>query len=299
LKAAAAAAAATDATSTAAATAASTNSSDVDTSSTATASSTPSSVALSLDLGCEVAVLHELPLATPDGYPVALVLTDGRRLECDLVVSATGVRPNTDWCPPELTRAAEEDGGGILVDECMRTSLPDVFAAGDCATLRFSSAFMAQHPADSPNLFHSTRLWSHAKMLGLYAARAMSGEYTDELIDLGGFNFLLFAHTTTLFGRKTILLGKYNLQGYSVDEVRQLKSRGELRTLVRCKPGGCEEFIKLHLLHDRIIGAMLIGGEETADLEETFENLMLNQSNLEQFGDFLNDVDIDLADYFD
>lgn len=260
-------------------------------------SSSSSSIELNLELNCEVTELQQLPLASPDAYPLALVLSNGHRIECDLVVSATGVQPNTEWCPAELTRSED---GGIIVDECLRTSVPDVFAAGDCATLRFSAAHDAeQHTASHPNLFHSSRLWSHAKLLGCYAARAMSGLYDSELTDLGGFNFLLFAHTTMLFGRKAIFLGRYNLQGYSVEDVRELKKSGALKTLVRCKPEDCEEFIKLHLLHHRIIGAVLLGGDETADLEETFENLALNQTNLEQFGDFLNDVDVDLADYFD
>jgi hypothetical protein len=47
------------------------------------------------------------------------------------------------------------------------------------------------------------RLWSQAKTQGVYAARAMAGE-EDEL----GFFFELFAHSTHLFGKKLILLGR-------------------------------------------------------------------------------------------
>ena len=56
------------------------------------------------------------------------VLTGGEELSFDILVTAVGVRPNT-----ELVAAA---GGavekGIVVDASGRTSLPDVFAAGDC-----------------------------------------------------------------------------------------------------------------------------------------------------------------------
>lgn len=193
------------------------------------------------------------------------------------------------------------DDGGIQIDESMHSSVPDVFAAGDCSSLRFSLDFQSQHSELHPCLFHPARLWGHAKLLGLYAARAMSGQYDEELSELGGFNFLLFAHTTTLLGKKVILLGRFNLQGFSPDDVRRLKAQKALRTLVRCKPDRREELIKLHLLHGRIIGATIIGdaGSETVDLEETFENLMLNQTNMNEYGDFLNDVQVDLADYFD
>jgi len=46
----------------------------------------------------------------------------------------------------------------------------------------------------------------------------------------------------------------------------------------------------------RMMGAVLIG--ET-DLEETFENLILNQTDLSSYGEDLLDPNIDLEDYFD
>ncbi len=55
-------------------------------------------------------------------------LQSGRTCAFDILVVAVGVRPNV-----ELVREA---GGtvarGIVTDECQRTDLPDVFAAGDC-----------------------------------------------------------------------------------------------------------------------------------------------------------------------
>lgn len=54
---------------------------------------------------------------------------EGLTIESDVVVAGLGVRPNT--------RLAEEAGikvdNGIVVDESMRTSVPDVYAAGDVA----------------------------------------------------------------------------------------------------------------------------------------------------------------------
>ncbi len=56
-------------------------------------------------------------------------LDDGTRLEADLVIVSTGVRPNTAIA----AEAGLECGprGHIIVDECLRTSDPDIFAAGD------------------------------------------------------------------------------------------------------------------------------------------------------------------------
>jgi NADPH-dependent 2,4-dienoyl-CoA reductase/sulfur reductase-like enzyme len=57
-------------------------------------------------------------------------LTDGTRLEVDAVVVATGVRPQATIA--SAAGATAGPGGALLVDDAMRTSLPDVFAAGDC-----------------------------------------------------------------------------------------------------------------------------------------------------------------------
>lgn len=54
----------------------------------------------------------------------------GKRLSVDAVVLATGVRPASSVAA--AAGAATDPAGALLVDESMRTSLPDVFAAGDC-----------------------------------------------------------------------------------------------------------------------------------------------------------------------
>jgi NADPH-dependent 2,4-dienoyl-CoA reductase/sulfur reductase-like enzyme len=57
-----------------------------------------------------------------------------RDIDSDLIVLGTGVRPNS-----EIARDAGVELGyanAIKVDEYMRTNIPDIFAAGDCATAR-------------------------------------------------------------------------------------------------------------------------------------------------------------------
>jgi len=60
-------------------------------------------------------------------------VVDGAEIGTDLVVIATGVRPATEL----LVRAGARylPDRSIVVDAGMRTSLPDVFAAGDCVAL--------------------------------------------------------------------------------------------------------------------------------------------------------------------
>ncbi len=61
------------------------------------------------------------------------VRTAGGTLPADVVVLAIGIRPATAWLEGS---GIETLKGCILVDETMRTNLPDVYAAGDCAEVR-------------------------------------------------------------------------------------------------------------------------------------------------------------------
>jgi ferredoxin-nitrite reductase len=56
-----------------------------------------------------------------------IALADGRRFEADLVVVSTGIRPNVDW----VKRSGIHCEHGVVVDDRMQTSAPNVYAAGD------------------------------------------------------------------------------------------------------------------------------------------------------------------------
>jgi NADPH-dependent 2,4-dienoyl-CoA reductase/sulfur reductase-like enzyme len=61
--------------------------------------------------------------------PLLVRLSDGQQFECDLVISATGVKPNMGL----LAGSAVTCLLGVLTDEHMQTNVPGVYAAGDCA----------------------------------------------------------------------------------------------------------------------------------------------------------------------
>ncbi len=61
-----------------------------------------------------------------------LVRTEKEDISCDLVLMAAGIRPETGFLKDTGIRMARN--GAILVDREMRSSLPDIYAAGDCAT---------------------------------------------------------------------------------------------------------------------------------------------------------------------
>ncbi|MDP2167411.1 MAG: FAD-dependent oxidoreductase [Thermodesulfovibrionales bacterium] len=67
-----------------------------------------------------------------DGHAGALMLEDGRRIDCDMIIVSAGVRPDTA-CAGSLKLNV---GKGIVVNDRMETGLPDVYAAGDVAEHR-------------------------------------------------------------------------------------------------------------------------------------------------------------------
>lgn len=81
--------------------------------------------------GVNLVVGDEVIALEGDSLGVKRVITrNGLRLETDLVVLAVGVKPNVD-----LARACGlkiGSLGGILVNQYLQTSDPDIFAAGDC-----------------------------------------------------------------------------------------------------------------------------------------------------------------------
>jgi 3-phenylpropionate/trans-cinnamate dioxygenase ferredoxin reductase subunit len=64
-----------------------------------------------------------------DGAVAGVRLADGEVLPCELVIVGIGIVPEV---APLLTAGAR-GGNGVQVDEVCRTSLPDVYAIGDCA----------------------------------------------------------------------------------------------------------------------------------------------------------------------
>jgi NADPH-dependent 2,4-dienoyl-CoA reductase/sulfur reductase-like enzyme len=61
--------------------------------------------------------------------PLRARLSNGQWLESDLIICATGVKPSIAFLENSPVKCLQ----GVLTDEHMQTSVPGVFAAGDCA----------------------------------------------------------------------------------------------------------------------------------------------------------------------
>ena len=108
--------------------------------------------------GVELALEDSVAAFEGSGRIERVLTTKGRRLVCDLVVAGIGILPNSEL----LAAAGAAVDNGVLVDERCRTSLPDVWAAGDVAN--------HLHP-----LFGRLRVehWNNGYQQGRAAARSL------------------------------------------------------------------------------------------------------------------------------
>lgn len=78
-----------------------------------------------------------------NGKLTAVKLQDGTEIPCDLAVVAIGVIPNNLLAKEAGLNLGQT--GGIVVDEYMQTSDPDIYAVGDCIEIRNLIAHQAVH----------------------------------------------------------------------------------------------------------------------------------------------------------
>jgi NADPH-dependent 2,4-dienoyl-CoA reductase/sulfur reductase-like enzyme len=103
------------------------------------------------------------------GRATGVQLSSGHALPAALVLIAIGADPNVGLAAGAGIALAPHDlGGGVLVNDTLQTSHPDVFAAGDIANIPVTA------------LHRTARVdhWATALNTGAHAARAMLGNST-------------------------------------------------------------------------------------------------------------------------
>ncbi len=119
---------------------------------------------------CGMRVLTSVSLTGINGNEhVEGVSTDGGILAADLVILAIGVRPATAFLNDS---GIEMFKGTIIVDKDMRTNIPDIYAAGDCAMVK--------------NAITEKPQWSAMGSTANLAARAMAKKLYDAGDGYGG-----------------------------------------------------------------------------------------------------------------
>jgi 3-phenylpropionate/trans-cinnamate dioxygenase ferredoxin reductase subunit len=112
-----------------------------------------------VDLRSQVAVAE---LTGSNGAVTGVILSDGSRIDADMVLVGVGITPNTQLA----AEAGLDVDNGILVDEHLRSSDVNIFAAGDVAN------------AYNPRLDRHIRVehWANARRQGATAGKAMLGQ---------------------------------------------------------------------------------------------------------------------------
>lgn len=153
------------------------------------------------------------------------IMTNGETVEFDILVTAVGVRPNVSL--------VKDAGGlvrrGIAVDGEMRTSLPDVYAAGDCVESFDLSSGQERVLAILPNAYAG----------GFAAGMSMAGGRPPEqkAIPMNAIGF---------FGLHIITAGSYTGQVFEASDSE-----------------GCK---KLFYSDDRLNGFILVGNVDKAGI---------------------------------
>ena len=95
------------------------------------------------------------------GRACAVITDRGERIDCQVVGLTAGVSPNVSVC----AGSPVDVGRGVLVDRSFRTSVPDVYAAGDCAEIRMEGG---------KNRIE--QLWYTGRIHGEVLGRVLAGE---------------------------------------------------------------------------------------------------------------------------
>jgi NAD(P)H-nitrite reductase large subunit len=103
-------------------------------------------------------------LGDASGRVRAVVTAAGEEIECQWVGLAIGVAPNVTLAKTSLL----ETDRGILVDAFLRTNVPNVYAAGDCA----------QHRQPAAGEVPIEQLWYTGRMQGETVAHTLCGQPT-------------------------------------------------------------------------------------------------------------------------
>ena len=112
--------------------------------------------------GVDVRTGDGLAALRQDGAKVMVRMTKGQELAVDVVVAGLGIQPNVELAEQAGLRV----DNGIVVDEMLRSSVPEIFAAGDVANF-FNPALGIRMRVEHED---------NANTMGAAAGRAMAGQ---------------------------------------------------------------------------------------------------------------------------
>jgi NAD(P)H-nitrite reductase large subunit len=207
------------------------------------------------DCGVELHYFTELArIGGRDGRVAAVETAKGEEIPCQMVGLAIGVSPRKDIAEA----AGLECGRGVIVDEHLRSSDPDIFAAGDLAETR--DAVTGRNTLEV--------LWSSAVEKGWVAGNNMAagGEGAVAPAPLG-YRKAVALNVTRLAGYRVIIMGRVgsgedaDVKGVVRGDSETWSRLGEATTIISESREG---HIRLVLGEDSVIGAVVMGDQEAS-----------------------------------
>ncbi len=168
-------------------------------------------------------------------------LTDGQRIEADAVIFAAGIRPNT-----QLAKAAGISiNRGIVVDDQLQTSAPNIFALGECAEHRGicyglvepayeQARVLARHLAGRDAVYPGSVVATNLKVSGVsvFSAGDFMGGEGSETILLSDVRRGTYKKLVIADGRLTgaVLIGDVNDALWYLELIRSRQPIAQIRT---------------------------------------------------------------------
>lgn len=171
------------------------------------------------------------------GAPLTVALSNGATIEADLVISATGVQPNIGFARDSGIHCKQ----GVLVDATMQTSVPGIYAAGDCAEAWDHASGRTVVSAIQPNAVEQGRC----------AGMNMSGRPV-QMVDVPQINVLdTLGLISTSFGRWDGVAGGDHAELLDVPGFRYLRLEFEEDRLVGSNAVG-------HIQHAGVLRGLIM-----------------------------------------
>ena len=168
-------------------------------------------------------------------------LADGRRIEADAVIFAAGVRPNTQLAKD----AGISVNRGIVVGDQLQTSIPNIFALGECAEHRGicyglvepayeQGRVLAQHLAARDAAYPGSVVATNLKVSGVsvFSAGEFMGAEGSEAILLSDVRRGTYKKLVIADGRLTgaVLIGDVNDALWYLELIRSRQPIAQIRT---------------------------------------------------------------------
>jgi len=184
-------------------------------------------------------------------------------IECDFVIIAAGTRANTDFLKDTSIELGKN--GAIVVDNKQHTSHMNIFACGDCATVKNMVTGKADHIPTAGNSVKTGRIAGSNAARGSGAFVGSVGTVVDKILDLE------FARTG---------IGSQEAVGLGFEAIKLIDSYSSHSGSVP----GAKKIAVIIIVNTRtrkLLGAQMIGGDGVGKRIDIFATAIANEMSVD------------------